>query len=241
MRETEKNNLYNEFKDREGKIFNGYINQVLNNNVILEIGKVEAIMPIFEQIKGENYVQGMVLKVYILKVEDGTKNIKVLLSRRNPYFLRKLLESEFTEIYDGIIEIKGIVRDPGNRAKVAVFSKNLKIDIIGSIVGMKGMRIKNIVDELSGEKIDLIIYNQDVKKFIENAIKPAKVENIYLDEDNKIAEIIVSYDQLSLAIGKGGLNVILAAELTRWHLDIKTLNQKEKGKQEKLDIVVEDF
>ena len=166
---------------------------------------------------------------------------KILISRKSPNFLKKLFDLEIPEIYDGTIEIKGVARDAGNRAKVAVYSKNPKVDPVGSSVGMRGARIKSIVDELGGEKIDLILYSDDAKKYIENALKPARIEAIYVDEERKNAEVILQDDQLSLAIGKQGSNVKLAARLTGWHLDIKSETKRKEEKEEKLDNVMKDF
>ncbi|MDR0676896.1 MAG: transcription termination factor NusA [Elusimicrobiota bacterium] len=241
MRETEKSNLYKEYKEKEGNIVNGYINKIINGTAIIDLGKVEAILPVSEQIQNENYVQGMFVKAYILKVEDALRGIKILISRKSPQFLKKLFEIEIPEIYDGTIEIKNIARDAGNRAKVAVYSKNPKVDPIGSSVGVRGVRIKNIIDELNGEKIDLILYNENPKIFIENSLKPAKIDNIYLDEAHKNAEIILTDDQLSLAIGKQGSNVKLAARLTGWHLEIKTNSQRQNEKDEKIETAIKSI
>jgi transcription termination/antitermination protein NusA len=241
MRETEKDNVYKEYKEKEGTIVSGYINKMVNDTAIIDLGKVEAILPVAEQIETENYAQGMFIKAYILKVEDNPRGTKILVSRKSPQFLRKLFEVEIPEIYDGTIEIKNIARDAGNRSKVAVFSKNPKVDPVGSSVGVRGVRIKNIIDELNGEKIDLVLYNDDPRKFIENSLKPAKIETIYLDEFRKNAEIVLTDDQLSLAIGKQGCNVKLAARLTGWHLEIKTETQRQNEKDEKTENVMKSI
>lgn len=241
IRETEKENLYEEYKAKEGTIISGYISKMVNDTAIIDLGNLEAILPVSEQIERENYTQGMFIKAYILKVELNTRGPKILISRKNPNFLKKLFELEIPEIYDGTIEIKGIARDAGNRSKVSVFSKNPKVDPVGSSVGMRGARIKSIVDELAGEKIDLVLYSDNIKKYIENALKPAKVEAIYINEENKNAEIILQDDQLSLAIGKQGCNVKLAARLTGWHLEIKSETKRKEEKEEKIDNTLKNF
>jgi N utilization substance protein A len=241
IRETEKENLYKEYKDKEGTIVSGYINKMIEDTAIIDLGSVEAILPVSEQIEKEKYYQGMFVKAYIMKVELNSRGPKILISRKSPNFLKKLFELEIPEIYDGTIEIKSIARDAGNRSKVAVYSKNPKVDPVGSSVGMRGARIKSIVDELSGEKIDLVLYSDNIKKYIENALKPAKVEAVYTDDERKNAEIILQDDQLSLAIGKQGCNVKLAARLTGWHLDIKSETKRKEEKEEKLDVALKEL
>ena len=241
IRETEKENLYNEYKQKEGTIISGYITKMINDTAIIDLGNLEAILPVSEQIERENYYQGMFIKAYILKVELNNRGPKILISRKSPNFLKKLFDLEVPEIYDGTIEIKGVARDAGNRSKVAVYSKNPKVDPVGSSVGMRGARIKSIVDELGGEKIDLVLYSDNIKKYIENALKPAKIEAVYLDEEKKNAEVILQDDQLSLAIGKQGCNVKLAARLTGWHLEIKSETKRKEEKEEKLDNDLKDL
>lgn len=226
IRETEREKTYKEYKGKEGSIISGYIAKMINETPIIYLDKVEAILPYSEQIEKESYYQGMFLKACILKIEDNSRGVKLILSRKSHLFLKKLLELEVPEISEGIIEIKNVVRSAGERAKVAVISKNSSVDPVGSIVGVKGVRIKNIVDELSGERIDLVIYDDDPKKYIENALKPANISDIKLNLKEKNAEVFLDEKELAIAVGKKGVNVKLAARLTGWHIDIKAVAEK---------------
>ena len=191
----------------------------------MKLGKIEAILGENERVKGEIYVPQSPIKVYIAKVDNPTRGSKphVLASRSHPEFIRRLFEQEVPEIYSGVVEIKSISREAGDRTKIAVYTEDKNIDPVGSCVGNKGERVKIIVDELNGEKIDIITWDSDPIKFITNALAPANVEEIIIDEEEKIANVKVNEDQLSLAIGKKGQNVRLAAKLTGWKIDIKAV------------------
>jgi transcription termination/antitermination protein NusA len=239
IREKEKENLFKEFKTKEGDIVNGQIIRIAGDMVIFDLGKSEAILPPREQLATDTYSPGSYMKAYVFKVEQTPRGAKIVLSRTHPDFLKKLFELEVPEVYDGTVIIKGIVRDAGVRAKVTVTSTNPKVDPIGACVGIKGSRIKAIIDELNGEKIDLVPYNLDAKTYITSALNPAKVDYISLNESAKKAEVIVPDDQLSIAIGKKGQNIRLAARLTGWYLDIKSSSKKEKIKEELIAASVE--
>ncbi|MDD5259735.1 MAG: transcription termination factor NusA, partial [bacterium] len=190
-------------------------------------GKIEAHLPQREHIKGETYNNGERIKVIILKVNKTTKGPHVIVSRTHPNLIKRLFELEVPEIYEKIVEIKNVVREPGQRAKIAVASNNDKVDPVGACVGVKGSRIRTIIDELKGERIDVIIFNNDPATYIAKALSPAKTESVTVDTPNKKAEVLVPDDQLSLAIGKAGQNVRLAAKLTGWHIDIKSQSDKK--------------
>ena len=225
VREAERNLVYTEFSDKKGEIVTGIIQKVDENIMVLDLGKLEGIMPLKEQIKTEKYQVNQKIKAYVLSVEKGLKgNPQVIVSRSHPEFVRKLLEFEIPEIYEGLIEIKSVSRDAGSRAKVAVYSSNENIDPVGSCVGQKGVRIQNVINELHGEKIDVIEWSEDPSIFIATALLPAQIMAVDIKED-KSAQVIVSDDQLSLAIGKTGQNARLAAKLTGWKIDIKSETQ----------------
>ena len=192
----------------------------------MDLGKLEGVMPIKEQIPTEKYKVNDKIKAYVLDVERGEKGApQVIISRSHPDFVRKLLEFEIPEIYEGLIEIKSVSRDPGKRCKVAVYSQDENIDPVGSCVGQKGIRIQNVINELNGEKIDVIEWDPDISTFIAAALLPASIMAVDIKEDEKFAQVIVPDDQLSLAIGKAGQNVRLAAKLTNWKIDIKSESQ----------------
>ena len=229
IREVERNMVFTEYNDRKGEIVSGIIQKADGGTVVLDLGKLEGIMPLKEQISTENYRVNDKLKAYVVSVEKGLKGIpQVLVSRNHPDFVRKLFEFEIPEIYEGLIEIKSVSRDAGNRSKVAVYSTNPDIDPVGSCVGPKGIRIQNIINELNGEKIDVIEWNEDPATFISAALLPAQVMAIDVKEEDKFAQVIVPDDQLSLAIGKAGQNARLAARLVKWKIDIKSETQFRK-------------
>ena len=231
LREAERDIIYTEFNDRKGEIVSGIIQKADKNIVIMDLGKLEGIMPTKEQIPTEKYKVNDKIKGYVLDVERGEKGVpQVLVSRSHPDFVKKLLEFEIPEIYEGLIEIKGVSRDPGYRSKVAVYSSNENIDPVGSCVGQKGVRIQNVINELNGEKIDVIEWNEDLSIFIASALLPAQIMAVDVKEDEKFAQVIVADDQLSLAIGKSGQNARLAAKLlpTGWKIDIKSETQFRK-------------
>ena len=226
IREASREALYNEYSERKGEIVSGMIQKADRGLVVMDLGKLEGIMPVKEQIPTEKYRVNDKIKAYILDVERGEKGApQVIISRSHPDFVRKLLEFEIPEIFEGIIEIKSVSRDPGKRCKVAVYSQDENIDPVGSCVGQKGIRIQNIINELSGEKIDVIEWNPDISTFIAAALLPAEIMAVDINEDEKFAQVIVADDQLSLAIGKAGQNVRLAAKLTNWKIDIKSESQ----------------
>ena len=226
LREVERDIIFTEFNDRKGEIVSGIIQKADRNIVIMDLGKLEGVMPIKEQISTEKYRVNDKIKGYVLDVERGTKGApQVIVSRSHPDFVRKLLEFEIPEIYEGVIEIKSVSRDPGYRSKVAVYSPDENIDPVGSCVGQKGVRIQNVINELNGEKIDVIEWNADPSIYISSALLPAKILAVDIKEEEKFAQVIVPDDQLSLAIGKSGQNARLAAKLTNWKIDIKSETQ----------------
>ena len=226
IREAEREIIYTNYNDRKGEIVSGLIQKADRNIVIMDLGKLEGVMPTKEQIPTEHYRVNDKIKGYVLDVEKGAKgDPQVIVSRSHPDFVRKLLEFEIPEIYEGVIEIKSISRDAGDRSKVAVYSPDPNIDPVGSCVGQKGVRIQNVINELNGEKIDVIEWNPDPSTFLASALLPAQIMAVDIKEEEKFAQVIVQDDQLSLAIGKSGQIVRLAAKLTGWKIDIKTETQ----------------
>lgn len=226
IREESRNLVFEEFNERKGEIVSGIVQKADGNVVVLDLGKLEAFMPIKEQIPTEHYHVNEKIRAYVMNVEKGLKGApQVTVSRACGDFVRKLFELEIPEIYEGVIEIKSVSRDAGNRSKVAVYSPDANIDPVGSCVGQKGIRIQNIINELHGEKIDVIEWNADPAIFISAALLPAKVMAVDVNEEDKFAQVIVPDDQLSLAIGKSGQNARLAARLTSWKIDIKSETQ----------------
>ena len=226
LREAEREIVFNEFNDRKGEIVSGIIQKVDKNIVVMDLGKLEGVMPAKEQIPTERYHVNQKIKACILEVEKGSKGApQVIVSRSHQDFVRKLLEFEIPEIYEGVIEIKSVSRDPGYRSKVAVYSPDPNIDPVGSCVGQKGVRIQNVINELNGEKIDVIEWNEDPSIFIASSLLPAQILAVDIKEEEKFAQVIVPDDQLSLAIGKSGQNARLAAKLTGWKIDIKSEGQ----------------
>ncbi len=233
IREAERNIVFDEYSDKKGEIVSGIIQKADGNAVVLDLGRLEGIMPLKEQVPTEKYSVNEKIRGYVVDVEKGVKgNPQAIVSRSHPDFVRKLFEFEIPEIYEGLIEIKNISRDAGSRSKVAVYSTNENIDPVGSCVGQKGVRIQNIINELHGEKIDVIEWNEDPAIFISSALLPAQVLAVDTKEDEKFAQVIVKDDQLSLAIGKSGQNARLAAKLTNWKIDIKSESQFRKMLEE---------
>jgi len=226
LRETERNMIFNEYNERKGEIVSGIIQKADKHIVVMDLGKLEGIMLPKDQIPTENYKVNDKIKGYVVDVERGEKGApQAIVSRTHPDFVRKLLEFEIPEIYEGLIEIKSVSRDPGLRSKVAVYSPDENIDPVGSCVGQKGIRIQNVINELHGEKIDVIEWNPDPSTFIAAALLPAQIMAVDIKEEEKFAQVIVPDDQLSLAIGKAGQNARLAAKLTNWKIDIKSESQ----------------
>lgn len=235
VRDAERDNVYNEFKDRKGDLVSGAMQRMEKGNLYISIGRAEAILFSKEQIPGETYRQGERLRGYILDVQKNSKGPQIFLSRTHPGFLIKLFEMEVPEISEGVIKIISAAREPGERAKISVYSANRDVDPVGACVGMKGSRVQNVVQELRGERIDIIPWIQDQAKYVCNALAPAKISRVYIDEENRHMEVVVADDQLSLAIGKKGQNVRLASKLTGWKIDIKSESRMEKISSEILE------
>lgn len=227
IREAEREIIYDEFSGRETDIVTGIIQRIDNQNVFIDLGKTEAVLTPAEQIPNEEYRQGERIKTYILEVKKTTKGPQILVSRTHPGLVKRLFELEVPEIYEGIVEIKGIAREAGSRTKIAVYSKDENVDPVGSCVGPKGARVQAVVDELRGEKIDIIKWSKDPSEYVAHALSPAKVVSVEILEDKKTANVVVQDYQLSLAIGKEGQNARLAAKLTGWKIDIKSQSQIE--------------
>lgn len=225
IREAEREIVYNEFIEKEGEIVTGEIARATSKNVFVNVGKIEASMPQTEQIPGEVYKAGKKIKVYILEVKKTNKGPQIVVSRNHKDLVKRLFEFEVPEIFEGIVQIKSISREAGSRTKMAVQSIDDKIDPIGACVGTKGARVKNIVDELGGEKIDIINYSENPAEFISASLSPSKVVKVDVNEEEKTALVVVPDYQLSLAIGKSGQNARLAAKLTNWKIDIKSESQ----------------
>ena len=225
IREAERGIIYDEFANRESDIITGIVQRIENKNVFIDLGKTEAVLAPSEQIPGEEYVHGDRIKAYIIEVKKTSKGSQILVSRTHPGLLKRLFELEVPEIHDGIVEIKSVAREPGMRSKIAVYSKDEGVDPVGSCVGHKGLRVQAIVDELRNEKIDIVKWNADFAKYIANALSPAKVVSVAVNEEEKISRVVVPDYQLSLAIGKEGQNARLAAKLTGWKIDIKSETQ----------------
>ncbi len=222
VREAERETIFNEFKDRIGELINGVVRRFEKGDLVVDLGRAEALLSNKEQAPREVYRQGDRIKALIMDIRMTPKGPQIMLSRTHPTVLAKLFEAEVPEISEGIVEIKSVVREPGSRAKIAVYSHDSDVDPVGACVGMRGSRVQNVVSELRGEKIDIIPWSEDPARFACNALQPAAVSKVYIDEDNRALEIIVADDQLSLAIGKKGQNVRLAAKLTGWRIDIKS-------------------
>ena len=226
IREVERDNLYDEFKPKEGELVTGAVHRFMDRNIIVDLGKTEAILPLREQIRRERYGVGSRVRAVILKVDKAQRGPQVLLSRAAPGFLKRLFELEVPEIADKTVEIVEVVRDPGFRAKVVVKSNDPKVDAVGACVGIRGSRIRSIMNEIAGERIDLIPFSADIAAFIGSILAPAKTSAVrILDLENRRAEVIVPDDQFSIAIGKDGQNVRLACRLTGWSLEVKSEKQ----------------
>lgn len=225
LREAERSLIYEEFLEREGEIVTGTVQRIETKTVYISLGRTEGMLLPSDQIYGEHYTVGQRIKAFIYEVKNTSKGPNIFVSRSHPYFLRRLFELEVPEIYDGVVEIKSIAREAGARSKISVCSHDDKVDPVGACVGPRGLRVQNIVSELGGEKIDIIRYDKDPENFIAHALSPSKVLKVYVNEEEKIARVIVPDYQLSLAIGKEGQNARLAAKLTGWKVDIKSESQ----------------
>lgn len=227
IKEAERGIIYGEFSEKEFDIITGTVIRKDKGNVLIDLGKTEAVLSANEQIPGEDYIYNSKIKLYIVEVKNTTKGAQVLVSRTHPGLVKRLFELEVPEIYEGVVEIKSISREAGSRTKIAVYSSDENVDPMGACVGPKGSRVQNIVNELKREKIDIIKWSKLPEEYIANALSPAKVLDVSINEENKSASVIVDDTQLSLAIGKEGQNVRLAAKLTGWKIDIKSKSQAE--------------
>lgn len=234
LREAERGIIYDEFYNKESDIVTGIIQRIEKRNVIVDLGKTEAVLGSTEQTPGEEYRFNERLKSYIVEVKKTTKGPQIMLSRTHPGLVKRLFELEVPEIHDGTVEIKSISREPGSRTKLAVYSKDENVDPVGACVGQKGTRVQAIVDELRGEKIDIIKWSNDPKDYISSSLSPAKVVRVDVDEEEKSAKVVVPDYQLSLAIGKEGQNARLAAKLTGWKIDIKSESQLRQSIEKQL-------
>ncbi|MGE0824489.1 MAG: transcription termination factor NusA [Candidatus Binatia bacterium] len=227
VREAEREQIYNEFKNRKGEIYSGIVQRIEKKNIIVNLGRTDAVLPEKEQIPWERYRQGDRIRAYVLDVDMSSKGPQIVLSRTHPGFLVKLFEQEAPEVYEGIVEIRNAAREPGNRAKIAVHSSDPDVDPVGACVGMKGTRVQAVVQELRGERVDIVPWTPDPAEFVCRALLPAKVSKIIQDDEEHTMEVIVPDDQLSLAIGKKGQNVKLAAKLTGWQLQVRSESEVE--------------
>ncbi|HXG52098.1 MAG TPA: transcription termination factor NusA [candidate division Zixibacteria bacterium] len=228
VRDAEREIIYNEFKGREGQLVNGIVQRFEKRNIIVNLGRTDAILPEKEQVPRERYRQGDRIRAYIVSVDMTSRGPQIVLSRTHPGMLIKLFEQEVPEIYEGIVEVKGAAREPGGRAKIAVVSHDPDVDPVGACVGMKGTRVQAVVQELRGEKIDIVHWTADPAEYVCRALAPAKVSKIIIDDEEHSMEVIVPDDQLSLAIGKKGQNVRLASRLTGWRIDVRSEAEAEE-------------
>jgi transcription termination/antitermination protein NusA len=234
VREAERRRQFEEYKDRVGEVVNGIVKRVEYGNVTIDLGRAEAILRRDETLPREHFKNGDRVRAYIYDVRDEQRGPQIFLSRTHPIFMAKLFTQEVPEIYDGVIEIKSVARDPGSRAKIAVFSNDNSIDPVGACVGMRGSRVQAVVSELQGEKIDIIPWSPDAATFVVNALAPAEVAKVVMDEDNQRMDVVVPDEQLSLAIGRRGQNVRLASMLTNWDIDILTEKAESERRQEEV-------
>ena len=232
IREAEKSSVLKEYGEREGQIVNGTVQRIERGNIFIDMGRATGLIPYDEQIPGERYRQGERIRAYLYRVEETPRGIFLRLSRSHPQFLVKLFEIEAPEITNGIVEIKTVAREAGSRTKIAVHSNDDHVDPVGSMVGQRGVRVTTVMSELAGEKIDIIEWSEDPAKFVADALSPAEVLSVEVNEDAKSAVVEVAEDQQSLAIGKGGQNVRLAAKLTSWRIDIKSVHSATEDESE---------
>jgi N utilization substance protein A len=237
VKDAERDNVYEEYHDKKGEIANGFVQRFEGGSIIVNLGRAEGLLPVNEQIFKETYKRGDRIRSYIFDVKKITKGPQIILSRTHPEFLRALFELEVPEISESLIEIVNVAREPGKRSKIAVRTRDKDIDPVGACVGMRGARVQNVVQELKGEKIDIVPYAEDQAKYVCNALAPAKVNRVFVDEENRAMEVIVPDDQLSLAIGKNGQNVRLAVKLAGWKIDVKS----EAAAAERTDEVYKDL
>jgi len=238
LKEAEGKVIYEEFKNRKGELVGGIVRRIERRNVIIDLGKTEAILPAEHQVPKEYHKQKERLRAILIEIQEIKKGPRLILSRSHPDFVKRLFEAEVPEISEGVMEIKAISRDPGSRTKVAVYSNDPDVDPIGACVGMRGARVQNIIHELRGEKVDIIPWSDDIARYVCNALSPARINKVIIDENNKAMEVIVDDDQQSLSIGRRGQNVRLASQLTGWKLDIKTESQIKKEQKDVMDILM---
>jgi N utilization substance protein A len=233
VKDAERDNIFEEYKDRKGELVNGFVQRFEGGSIIVNLGRTEGVIPTSEQIYRETYKRGERIRAYICDVKKISKGPQIILSRTHPGFLKALFEVEVPEISEGLIEIVNVSREPGKRAKISVRTKDKDIDPVGACVGMRGSRVQSVVQELRGEKIDIVPYSADAVTYVCSALSPAKVNRVFMDEENHSMEVIVPDDQLSLAIGKNGQNVRLAVKLAGWRIDVKSESmasvQEEEG------------
>jgi len=234
IREAEKVSVYKEFGEREGEIISGSVQRIERGNIFVDMGRATGILPYNEQIPGERYKQGEQIRAFLYKVEETPRGVFLRLSRSHPHFLKKLFETEVPEIAAGTVVVKAIAREAGSRSKIAVYSEDDHVDPVGSLVGQRGVRVSTVMSELGGEKIDIIEWSDNIGQFIEDALSPAKVLDVAINEEEQSAVVDVSEDQQSLAIGKGGQNVRLAAKLTGWRIDIRSTDTPETTEEEEI-------
>lgn len=237
IKEAERSIIYNEFSEKEFDLISGIVQRKDKGNVYVDLGKIEAVIGPSEQIPGEEYDFNERIQLYIVEVKQNTKGPLITVSRTHPGLVKRLFEREVPEIFDGVVEIKSIAREPGSRTKIAVHSNDENVDATGSCVGNRGSRVQNVVNELKNEKIDIVEWNKEPALFIANALSPAKVKDVFVNEEEKSARVIVEDSQLSLAIGKEGQNVRLAAKLTNWKIDIKSDKDKEAYNVDTLTLI----
>ncbi len=241
VREAERNKQYEEYKDRKGEIANGVVKRVEYNSVIVDLGRAEAVILRDGQIRNETFRAGDRIRAYIEDVRQEAKGAQIFLSRSHPMFMAKLFAQEVPEVYDGVIEIRAVARDPGSRAKIAVYSNDSNIDPVGSCVGVRGARVQAVINELQGEKIDIIEWAADPATFVVNALAPAEAVKVVIDEDKHRIEVVVPDEQLSLAIGRRGQNVRLASQLSSWNIDVLTEDDESKRRVEEYHALTQLF
>jgi N utilization substance protein A len=240
LREAERDRVYEEFSAREGEVVSGVIQRVEPRQVVVDLGRTEAILPASEQVRGEQYRPGQRMKFYLLEVQRTPKGPQLILSRTHKNLVKRLLELEVPEVARGLVEIKAVAREPGQRSKVAVAARQAGVDPVGACVGLRGLRIQNVIQELGGERIDVVEWDKDPARFVANALSPAQVSRVIVQEETNTAVVVVPDKQLSLAIGKEGQNARLAAKLTGWRIDIKPESMVERLAAPKVGAVVEE-
>ncbi len=243
VREAERERIFEDYKDKVGMIVSGTVRQIDRGNILLNLGRAEAYLPLREQIRKERYNQGDTIRACVVEVDKETRGPQIIVSRGSNQFLLKLFEQEVPEIYDGDVDIKNIAREPGGRSKIAVHSRSDKVDAVGSCVGMKGSRVQAVVNELHGEKIDIVSWSENISEFVSRALSPAKVSSLRFNESESLVLAIVEEDQLSLAIGKDGQNVRLASKLTGWKINLDTVKETERRDklEQKLQMDISDM